>query len=219
MLPKVAVVDPELTISLPPEQTASSGMDALTQVLEPFVSRKANPLVDLFCKEGLSCAADGLLPAYTNGDNLDARRKMAWASLLGGLALANTGLGAVHSFAGPLGGLYAAPHGALCAALLAPVVRVNVETLQSNQPDHPALQRYLQIAQILTSDPMATIEMGIRWLEDITQALHIPGLHVYGVVYQDFPTIVEKAAASSSMRGNPAELTSAEMVRMLEMAL
>lgn len=219
MLPRVAVVDPALTLTLPPAVTASSGMDALTQVLEPFVSCKANVMVDLFCQEGLSCAAGSLLRAYQHGDDLAAREKMAWASLLGGLALANAGLGAVHGFAGPLGGLYTAPHGALCAALLAPVVRVNVRALMSRQPENPALARYEKIARLLTADANATLEQGIRWLEAISRALQIPGLGAYGISSADFSLIAAKAAASSSMKGNPLALTPQELVEILEMAL
>lgn len=218
MLPRVAVIDPLLTLSLPPEITASSGMDALTQVLEPYVSRKANPLVDLFCQEGLRRAAGSLQTACEHGDDIEARENMVFTSLLGGLALANAGLGAVHGFAGPLGGYYNAPHGALCAALLAPVVRVNIETLRGASPRHPVLARYLQIAQWLTDNPQANLEDGIRWLENLTRSLNIPGLRAYGVSPQDYSTLIEKAAASSSMKGNPADLTSREMRRILEMA-
>ncbi len=219
MLPKVAIVDPLLTVSLPPAITASSGMDALTQVLEPFVSRKANPMVDLFCQEGLTHAAGSLLTAYQHGTDVKARQSMAWASLLGGLSLANAGLGAVHGFAGPLGGLFDAPHGALCAALLAAVVRVNVETLLASQPDHPAVQRYQKIAHILTSDPGAAIAQGVDWLERLTRELEIPGLRAYGVTPADFSIIIEKAVVSSSMKGNPVALSPKELTRILEMAM
>ncbi|GAP14762.1 alcohol dehydrogenase, class IV [Longilinea arvoryzae] len=218
MLPKVAVVDPQLTLSLPPVITANSGLDALTQVLEPYVSRKANPMTDLFCKEGLQLAARSLRAAYEHGDDLTAREGMSWASLLGGLALANAGLGAVHGFAGPLGGLYDAPHGALCAALLAPVMRVNSETFLRTQPDHPAVARYADIACFLTGNPAARIEDGIQWLEDLTQALNIARLRAFGISPRDFQLIIEKASVSSSMKGNPIELSSSELLRILEMA-
>lgn len=219
MLPRVAVIDPQLALGLPAGVTASSGMDALTQVLEPFVSRKANPLTDLFCREGLQRVAGNLQTAYDHGDDLAAREGMAWASLLGGLGLANAGLGAVHGFAGPLGGLYDAPHGALCAALLAPVVRINSEALLQRQPDHPAFARYAEIARILTANPAAGSEDGIRWLEELAQTLHIDRLSAFGITRRDFPLIIEKAAASSSMKGNPVDLTFDELLKILEMAL
>lgn len=219
LLPKLAVVDPQLTLTLPPAVTASSGMDALTQVLEPFVSKKANPLTDLFCQEGLQQAGRYLLMACEHGDNLAAREAMSWVSILGGLSLANAGLGAVHGFAGPLGGLFEAPHGAICAALLPSVVQVNYEILAKNQPGHPAAARYAKIAQLLTNDPGASIADGVRWLEDLVNRLHIAPLRSYGISTRDFPLIVEKAAASSSMKGNLVELSAQDLVRILEMAL
>ncbi len=123
MIPDIALLDPELTISVPPAVTASTGMDALTQVLEPYVSRFANPMTDLFCVEGIRCGSRSLRIAYHDGGNIEARTDMAWCSLLGGLALANGKLGAVHGFAGPLGGMFKAPHGAVCARLLPGVAR------------------------------------------------------------------------------------------------
>ncbi|MCG7853838.1 MAG: iron-containing alcohol dehydrogenase, partial [Methanosarcinaceae archaeon] len=113
IIPKYAVIDPELTYSMPPSVTASSGTDALTQVLEPYVSVRSSPMTDMFAKEGIQCASRSLRKAYQDGFDVEARRDMAWASLLGGLSLANAGLGAVHGFAGPFGGMFDAPHGAV----------------------------------------------------------------------------------------------------------
>ena len=113
MLPRIAVIDPALTYDLPPAVTATTGMDALTQLIEPYVSSRANPLTDGICLQGLRCAVRSLRRAYADGGDRDARRDMAFASLCSGLALANAGLGAVHGFAGPLGGMYDAPHGAI----------------------------------------------------------------------------------------------------------
>src|ERR1017187_6933228 len=115
MLPALAVVDPELTLDLPPALTASTGLDALTQLIEPYVSIRANPMADLFCTEGIGRTAAALPQVWEDGHNREARAAMAWASLLGGLALANAGLGAVHGFAAPVGGMFPAPHGAICA--------------------------------------------------------------------------------------------------------
>ena len=142
LLPRVALVDPELTFSLPPAVTASTGLDALTQVIEPYVSKRANPLVDLWCREGIARAGRSLRRAYSEGSDPAAREDMAYTSLLGGLSLANAGLGAVHGFASPLGGEFNAPHGAICAALLAPAMKVNVRALGERAPAHPALERY-----------------------------------------------------------------------------
>ncbi len=219
MLPRVALVDPELTYSLPPAVTASTGLDALTQVLEPFVSLKANPLTDAICREGLRRAARSLRRAYKHGDDPAAREDMALVSLFGGLALANAGLGAVHGLAGPLGGLFPAPHGAICARLLPAVMAVNVRALQQRAPASPALRRYAEIAHILTGDPSASAGAGVEWVQELCRALRVPPLSDYGLAREDFPTVVEKAAQASSMKGNPIHLTVEEMQGILEAAL
>ena len=130
MLADIALVDPLLTHSVPPAVTASTGMDALTQVLEPFVSHLATPLTDGMCSEGLRRAGRSLRRVYEQPDDAAARSDMALVSLLGGLALANAKLGAVHGFAGVLGGMYDAPHGGVCAALLPPVMAANITALR-----------------------------------------------------------------------------------------
>jgi alcohol dehydrogenase class IV len=152
MLPRLALVDAELTYSLPPGVTGSSGLDALTQLIEPFVSVKANALTDAICREGLHQVALSLRRAYDSGTDQEARQGMSLASLFGGLALANAALGAVHGFAGPLGGMLHAPHGVLCGRLLPLIMEANIRALQQRQPDHPAVKRYVEIAQILTGE-------------------------------------------------------------------
>lgn len=219
MLARAALVDPELTYSLPPEVTASTGMDALAQVIEPYVSRRANPLTDLYCREGITRAARSLRRAYHQGQDPAAREDMAFASLMGGLALANAGLGAVHGFAGPLGGMFDAPHGAVCAILLPPVVEVNARALAEREPAHPALARYGEVARLVTGRESATIHDLTRWLDDLRQELKIPGLRQYGVRAEHLDDLVEKGAAASSMKANPLPLTGEELRRVLEMAL
>ncbi len=161
MLPDVAIVDPELTLSMPPAVTAATGLDALTQCLEPFVSHLATPLTDGFCREGLARAARSLRRAYHHGSDVAARRDMALASLCGGLALANAKLGAVHGFAGPIGGMFDAPHGAVCARLLPLVMTANVRALEERSPNSPALVRYAEVAKIVTGDADASIADGV----------------------------------------------------------
>lgn len=217
MLPSVALVDPELTYDLPPALTASTGLDALTQLIEPFVSSRANPLTDALCRDGISRAARSLRRAYEN-DNF-AREDMALASLFGGLALANSGLGAVHGFAAPLGGMFPAPHGAICAALLPHVMRTNVHALQKGSPSSTALRRYHEVARILTGDESATALDGVAWVTKLCHALEIPALSTYGITESDFPAIIEKAAAASSMKANPLKLTPEEMNHILQLAL
>ena len=219
MLPRLALVDPELTHSMPPEVTASTGLDALTQVMEPYVSNRANPLTDALCREGMRCAARSLRRAYEQGDDAAAREDMMLASLFGGLALANAKLGAVHGFAGPVGGMFPAPHGAVCASLLPHAMAVNVQALQERLPGSEALHRYDEIACILTGSDKATAGDGVAWVQELCQALRVPSLASYGVTPEDFPVLIEKGSVSSSMQGNPIKLTSDEMREILARSL
>jgi alcohol dehydrogenase class IV len=219
MLPRVALIDPELTYTMPPGTTASTGLDALTQLIEPYVSSRANPMTDELCKDGMARVARSLRRAFEQGTDAAAREDMALASLFGGLALANAGLGAAHGFAAPVGGAFGAPHGALCAAFLPHVMDVNVRALEQRQPEHPSLGRYREIAQILTQDVQASAIDGVRWVQRLCADLSVPTLAAYGIGEADFPALVQKAAAASSMKANPIALTSVELTEILERAL
>jgi len=219
MLPRLAVVDPELTRQLPPGITASTGLDALTQLIEAYVSVRANPMTDLYCVEGIRLAAPALLRVFVQRDDMAARSDMAWASLLGGLALANAGLGAVHGFAAPVGGMFPAPHGAVCAAVLPHAMDVNVRALRERDPHGDGLRRYDEVARLLTAKSTATAEDGVRSITEICGRLEIPPLRTYGVTTADFPELVEKAAKASSMKGNPIVLSSAELSEILTRAV
>ncbi|HDQ44469.1 MAG TPA: iron-containing alcohol dehydrogenase [bacterium] len=219
MLPVLAIVDPVLTRSMPPAVTASTGMDALTQLIEPFLSNAANPLTDGVCREGLRMAACSLQRAFHNGGDARAREGMALASLFGGLALANARLGAVHGIAGPLGGMFPAPHGVVCARLLAPVMRANLEAVRSRLPDSPVLGRFDEIARILTGDPGARAEAGVRRIGEICDELAIPPLSRYGLTEADVEELVANARQASSMKGNPVVLTDAELGEILRAAM
>jgi alcohol dehydrogenase class IV len=219
LLPKLALIDPDLTRSLPPGETAATGMDALTQVLEPFVCTRANALTDGFCRDGLRLAAQSLLAAYLDGDLLSAREDMSLASLYGGLALANAGLGAAHGFAAPLGGLLAAPHGALCARLLPEVMRTNIRALRARAPDSPALERYAEVARICTRQTQALPEEGAEWVRSTVEALHIPRLGHWGLTVSALDAISSQALQASSMKANPVSLTSEELIGILQSAL
>lgn len=219
MLPRVALVDPELTYSLPPEITASTGLDALTQLIEPFISNKANPMTDAICREGMRHAAKSLLRAYENGADQEAREGMSLASLFGGMALANAGLGAVHGFAGPLGGMLHAPHGALCARFLPLVMEANIQALESRQPENPSLQRYAEVARILTGNSSAAARDGVTWTKQRVDDFKIPPLSAYGMSRQQFPEAVEKTQKASSFKGNPIILNERELTQILELAL
>jgi alcohol dehydrogenase class IV len=219
MLPRVAIVDPDLTLGLPPAITAGTGLDALTQLIEPYVSSRANPFTDNLCLDGLRHAAASLERAYQDGGDVEARTGMAYASLLGGLALANAGLGVVHGFAAPIGGMFDAPHGAVCAALLPAGMRANIVALREREPQNGALERYREIASILTKNPDATPEEGAEWVRNLTRQLAIPSLARYGIHGQDAGQLAEKAGRSNSMKGNPIPLTSAELTAVIESSL
>lgn len=219
MLPAIALIDPELTYSLPASVTASTGLDAITQCIEPFVTPMANPLSDGVAREGMRRAAAALRRAFRDGHDVDARRDMAVASLCGGLALANAKLGAVHGFAAPLGGMFPIPHGVACARLLAPVMAVNVRALRTREADSPALQRYDEVARVLTGRAGARAEEGAAWVEALVEDLDIPRLAHFGIEEGDVPAVVEKALRASSMQGNPVALTEEELTAVLRSAL
>jgi len=223
MLPRLAVVDPELTYDLPRALTASTGLDALTQLIEPYVSIRANPMTDQFCAEGMRRAASALPRVWRNGGDRAARCDMAWASLLGGMALANAALGAVHGFAAPIGGMFAAPHGAVCAALLPYVMEVNVRALRARAPGNARtperMTRYDEVARLITGRPHATALDGVAWITAMCQKLEIPPLRSYGVAESDLALLVAKAAQASSMKGNPIVLTEEELREIIARAL
>ncbi len=206
MLPAAAIVDPSLSLSLPASVTASTGLDALTQLLEPFVGIRANPLTDALCRDGLPRITRNLERVFENPAELEARSEMALASLFSGMALANSGLGAVHGIAGPLGGMSDIPHGTLCAALLVPVWVANCAALASERDPDNRLSRYREAAQLLTGNPGADTADGARWLAEMVGRLGIPRLRDLGVTRESFGEIVPKAEAASSMKGNPVRL-------------
>jgi alcohol dehydrogenase class IV len=218
MLPRVALIDPELTYDLPPSLTASTGLDALTQLIESYVSPQANLLTDMFCREGLQRASRSLRRAYDVGRDVDAREDMALASLYGGLALANAKLGAVHGLAAPIGGMYKAPHGAVCARLLPCVVHVNVRAIKARGVPSEALRRYDEIAQMLTGYANASAPDSVVWLGGLCREFQIPPLSEYGLVEGDYDEIVSKTARSSSMQGNPIPLSPQQLREILEKA-
>jgi alcohol dehydrogenase class IV len=219
MLARVALVDPELTYDLPPGLTASTGLDALTQLIEPYVSCRANPLTDCICVEGIRRVARSLRHAFDNGSDKTAREDMALASLFGGLALANAGLGAVHGFAAPIGGMFPAPHGAVCAALLPHVMEANLIALRERAPHSEALRRYDEVARVLTGSGHAAAADGMTWVEHLRTHLNIPPLRRYSVTANDVTAIVDSALRASSMKANPIPLTADELKEIVARAL
>lgn len=205
MLPRTALIDPELASDVPPNVTAASGMDALTQCLEAFVCSRAQPMTDALCLDGIERAVRSLERAFQNGHDLDAREDMALCALNSGIALANAGLGAVHGFAAPIGGMFHAPHGAVCAALLAPVWEANSKRLQNRT-------KFDQVDSMLRGDALS-------YLHALTERLHIPKLSQWGITDADLDEIARKAASASSMKANPVSLTHDELLTILRQAL
>ncbi len=219
MLPRLAVVDPELTYSLPPQLTAGTGLDALTQLLEPYVCNSPNPITDALCREGMLNAASALRRAYRDGADARAREQMSLASLLGGMVLANARLGAVHGLAGALGGMFPAPHGMICARLLPLVTAANVQALKTRAPTSPALERFAEVARMLTGRSAATVADGLDWLQALCTDLAVPPLSRFGLKENAIPQIVAQAQKASSMKGNPIALTEDELADILRQAL
>lgn len=214
MFPKLAVIDPELTLTMPPHFTATTGIDALTHLLETFVSNQSNPFIDMLCREGMKRISASLEQAYNNGNNLEARENMAMASMLGGMALASVKLGAVHGFAGPLGGMYPIPHGAVCACLLPAVMEVNIEALKEKKQEKEIL-KFDEIGSILTGSKSADALDGAVWVKNLVKKLQIPSLSDFQLSAESFPELIEKAKNSSSMKGNPVELNNEQLREIL----
>lgn len=218
MLPRAAIVDPLLTLEMPPNITAYTGMDALTQCIEPYVSNKANPLTDAIAREGIVRASRSLEAAFSNGADKQAREDMSLAALFGGLSLANAKLGAVHGFAAVIGGMFEAPHGAICACLLPHVMVANISALQAREPQSDKLSRYTEVARLVTGDSAAAAQDGAEWVHELTRSLEIPPLREFNVQETDIEVIAQKSAGASSMQGNPVKLMHEELVAILRAA-
>jgi Alcohol dehydrogenase, class IV len=214
LLPVLALVDPDLLDGIPRAILAPTGLDALSHLLESFVSIRANAFSLALAREGMARIARSLRPAFDQGLTAERREDLAVASLFGGLCLANSGLGAVHGFAAPLGGMWKAMHGAVCAALLPAVMRANIAALAERAPQSPILSRYRELNGLLARGGDA-----VAWTADLTATLGIPKLSALGVRPDDVPLLVEKAKAASSMRGNPIVLTDEELTTIARESL
>jgi alcohol dehydrogenase class IV len=217
MLPRIAVVDPDFLAGAPRDVLAAGGLDALSQLIEPYLSSRANPFSDALAAQGIPLSARSLRRACLEGPDANARIDLALASVLGGLCLANAGLGAVHGFAAPAGGMVGAPHGALCAALLPSSLEVNLRALREREPSSPVLARMSDVAVWLcgSEEPEAAID----WLGALQGDLGIPGLAAWGIRRADLPDLVARARQASSMRGNPIALTDEELFEIAERSL
>jgi alcohol dehydrogenase class IV len=220
LLPKVAVVDPDLLAGVPQPTIATSGMDALSQLIEPLLSQRANPFTDALARDGIRRSARSLRRAYEEGmEDADVCEDLALASLFSGMCLANSGLGAVHGLAAAAGARLSAPHGAVCAAVLTAAVDVNLRALRERAPQHPALPRLTELATLLTGELDGSPEDAIAWLDQLTAALSIPGLASYGLDQDEVDAVVMAAQRASSMRGNPIELSDDEVREIVTRSL
>ena len=218
LVAEVALVDPDLLTSCPPAVIAANGMDALTQLLESYVSSRAAPLTDSLAWGGMKAARDGLLALYADAGDAAARERMAYAALVSGITLAQVGLGSVHGLAAPLGAFFPIPHGVACGTLVATATRINIEALREREPDHPALEKYAQVGRLLSRqgqlDRDAAHAALIDTLDAWTRELRLPGLTHYGVTPADIPRIVSNSRGSS-MKTNPAWLEDSEIAAIL----
>lgn len=218
LVARVAIVDPDLMASCTPALIAANGMDALTQLIESFVSTRANPVSSALALSGLQAAGDSLLDWYEGGaDAHQARSRMAYASLMSGICLAQSGLGSVHGLASPIGALFAIPHGVVCGTLLTAATRVNVEVMEARDPDNVALGRYAQIGRLLAKRdfPAADARRNlIQTLDTWTKRLEFPTLSALGITHADVGKIVAQSRGSS-MTTNPIKLTDEEISRVV----
>jgi alcohol dehydrogenase class IV len=211
MLPDIAILDPVLTYSMPKKVTASTGLDAFTQVMEPYVSIKANMLTDAICKEGLKRISRSLLKAFNNPADAKAREDMCIGSLFGGIALANAKLGAVHGFAGPMGGMIDVPHGVVCGILLPYVIKANIKALQERKPNSVVFKKYEKVAKIVTKKEKAKPKDLILWTDELYEKLNMPHLSEVDLKEEQIEELIGKAKISNSMKGNPIVLTDEEL--------
>jgi alcohol dehydrogenase class IV len=218
MLPNIAILDPVLTYSMPKEVTASTGLDAFTQVIEPYVSIKANMLTDAICKEGIKRISRSLLKAFNNSTDAKAREDMCIGSLFGGIALANAKLGAVHGFAGPMGGMIDVPHGVVCGILLPYVIKTNIKALEERKPTSEVFKKYEKVARIVTKNEKAKPRDLIRWTDELYEKLNMPHLSEVDLKEEQIEELVEKSKISNSMQGNPIVLTDEELRRIIKNA-
>jgi alcohol dehydrogenase class IV len=217
-VPDLAVVDPSLTVNCPPPTTASSGMDAFTQLLESYLSTAANPLTDALAFEGLRCISRSLFTVYHEGDDMAARTDMSLAAYLSGITLANAGLGVVHGFASPIGGYFDIPHGVICSALMGPANIVTVRKLRRTRNNAEALGKYAKAGRLFTaaenmSDDYYT-DVLLSTIESLTKEMHIPHLSDFGVTSEHFEKIVQ----DTSNKNHPVDLHTDELLEVLALA-
>ncbi|MDQ5909239.1 MAG: hypothetical protein QG599_1334 [Pseudomonadota bacterium] len=223
LVPEYALLDPDLLASCPAPQIAANAMDALTQLLESYVSIKANPFTDALAESGLKAVRDGLFAWYANGEDAAAgRAQMAYAALLSGVCLAQTGLGSVHGLASPLGAFFPIPHGVVCGTLVGAATRINLVALRERDLNNPAWRKYAHAGDLLYGRHFPSPEEGhaalLALLNEWTERLNLPRLSAYGIQASDFPHVVAHSRGSS-MKTNPLVLSDAEITEVLQQRL
>lgn len=223
LVAEYAIVDPDLLASCPASVIAANGMDALTQLLESFVSTRANPMTDALAISGLRTVRDGLLPMFNSGGQDDrARERMAYGSMLSGICLAQTGLGSVHGLASPLGAFYPIPHGVVCGTLVAEASRVNIEAMKQREADNPMLAKYARLGDVLSQKKHRDVAASHQVLTDLltewTAQLRLEGLSVYGLKQEGIAQVVAHCRGSS-MKTNPIVLTDEEIAGIVRARL
>lgn len=218
LVAEYAIVDPDLLAGCTPEMIAANGMDAFTQLMESFVSTRSNPFTESLALSGMTAVRDSLLTWYENPDDAQAREKMAYAALLSGICLAQTGLGSVHGLASPLGSFFPIGHGVVCGTLVAEATRVNIDVMEERDPDNPALEKYTEVGKLFRGrrhvDPIEARVFLIHTLSTWTKKMDLPMLTTLGVSKEDIPKIVDNSRGSS-MQTNPIELTDEEIKQVL----
>ncbi len=222
LVAEYAVVDPELLATCPPAQIAANGMDAFTQLMESYVSTRSNPLTDALALSGMEAVRDSLLALYENPADSAAQARMAYASLLSGLCLAQTGLGSVHGIVAPLGAFHPIGHGVGCGMLVTEATRLNIDLMEVREPENPALEKYTNIGKLLRVrkhvDPVGARVFVIHTLESWSRKLNLPRLLDFGVTEADIPRLVANSRGSS-MKTNPIVLTDGEIGALIRACL
>jgi alcohol dehydrogenase class IV len=211
-IPNIALVDPLLTLDCPADTTAASGMDAFTQLLESYLSTKANPFTDALAFEGLRHITSSITEAVNNGQNIVARTSMSYAALISGMTIANAGLGIVHGFAQPLGSFYEVPHGKVCGTLMGAANRITVERLRE-EANLDVLEKYFNVARLITPNENRdeAIDTLLDYLDQLTANFNLPVLSDYGITPADFPLII----ANTGQKEHPVRLTDDDLKSIL----
>lgn len=223
LVAEYAIIDPELFSTCPKTLIAANGMDALTQLIESYVSLKANPFTDALAWSGIEKVKHSLLPWFDSpGEHMPAQAEMAYAAMLSGITLAQVGLGAVHGLASPMGAFFPIPHGVVCGTLLADATAVNIEAMEQREPNNPALAKYAQIGKLLSNTShLRNSEARVALVSILRQwCRHFPleTLDTYGVTHADLNHIVANSRGSS-MKTNPILLTDQEIKTILQRRL